>query len=79
MSGLYIDDNVHTGLHSVLERKFIREYLLGRGFYLEDVEAMPAEDAKKLMTEACRYASLKLAEMESKAKFRQKLTEVYQA
>lgn len=75
----YINNRPTTGLRSSLERELISKYLLERGYLLEDLETMPEEDAKNLMSDACKYASLKLAEMESRAHFRQKLTEVCQS
>ena len=68
-----------TGLRSSLERELISKYLLEKGYLLEDLETIPAEDAKNLMIDACKFASLKLAELESRAHFRQKLTEVCQS
>ena len=79
MSGLQIDNNVETGLQSTLERAYIKEYLHDKGFSLEDLETLPEEQAKNLMAEACRFASLKLAEMEARAKFRRKLTDIHQS
>jgi len=78
MSVLYIDNNFKTGLQSALEKEFIREYILDKGFLLEDLETMSEEQAKYLMVGACRFASLKLAEMEARAKFRQKMHDIYQ-
>jgi hypothetical protein len=78
MSALHLNGNDETGRQSVLERAFIREYLLNKGFYLVDLETMSEEDSKLLMIKACRNASLKLAELESRAKFRQQLHEIRQ-
>lgn len=58
------------GPQSALEKKLIAEYLSGKGYQPEDLLGLPEEQAKALMQEACRYASLKLAEVESKTKFR---------
>jgi hypothetical protein len=58
---------------SALERELIREYLREKGYSMEDLHKLPEEDAKSLMREACLYAALKLAEVESKAKFRQEI------
>jgi hypothetical protein len=44
-----------------------------KGYRLEDLHGLPKEEAKRLMTEACRYASLKLAEIEAKAKLRKEI------
>ena len=61
------------GLQTTLERKYIREYLSGKGYQLKDLEELPREESKRIMREACAYASLKLAEVESRAKFKQKI------
>jgi len=79
MSKLLIKDNFEAGLQSELERALIGEYLLGKGFFLEDLKTMSKADAKNLMAGACRFASLKLAEMESRSQFRRKLAEANQS
>ena len=61
------------GPQATLERHFIEAYLLSRGFRLVDLETLPEETAKKLMREACTFASLKLAEVESRARFQEKI------
>jgi DNA-binding transcriptional MerR regulator len=58
------------GPQSALERKYIQEYLQGKGVSLEQFRELPKEERKQLMRAASRYASLKLAEVESRAKFR---------
>lgn len=58
------------GPQSALEKRLIAEYLADKGYKAEDLQQMNPEQAKELMQEACRYASLKLAEVESKTKFR---------
>jgi hypothetical protein len=67
----HIDECVADGPQSVLERLFIREYLQDKGYRLEDLKRLPKEEAKQLMREACKSASLKLAEVESRAQFRE--------
>lgn len=57
-----------------LERALIKDYLLSKGYTLAQVKQLPPHLAKPLMTAACRYATLKLAEVESRAKFRQKIS-----
>ena len=68
-----LDELLPKGPQSALERRFIKEYLQDKGFQLEDLKRLPLNESKQLMTEACRYASLKLAEVESKAKFRKEI------
>ena len=64
------NEELPKGLQSVLEKRLIREYLRRKGYRIEDLHSLPKEEAKRLMGQACRYASLKLAEIESKTKFR---------
>ena len=52
-----------------LERAFIEEYLKSQGYSLEMLDELSKKLRKKLMTEASRYASLKLEEIESRAHF----------
>ena len=58
---------------SALERELIKEYLRDKGYRREDLRKLPKEEAKTIMKAACMYASLKLAEVEAKAGFRQKI------
>lgn len=57
-------------LKATLEKKYIDEYLLGKGYRRKDLRLLPKEEAKQLMREASTYASLKLAYIESKAHLR---------
>ena len=66
-------DCTKEGPQSAMERTLIEEYLSNHGYRLADLKALPPEKAKVLMTEACKYASLKMAHVESKAGFRQKI------
>jgi len=59
------------GPQSSLERILIKEYLLEKGYRLSDLKDLPREQARSLMVAACRYASLKLAEVESRARMRE--------
>jgi hypothetical protein len=68
-----IDECFSEGPQSALERCFIIEYLQEKGYTLEDLAKLPKEEAKKLMRGACQYASLKLAEVESRAVFREQI------
>lgn len=62
--------NGGEGPQSALEKKYIQEFLQSKGVNLEKLSTLPIEEQKILMREASRYASLKLAEVESRAKFR---------
>jgi hypothetical protein len=61
------------GPQSALERKYIEEYLAEKGYALHDLQALPERDARRLMRDACKYASLKLAEVESRAHLRKEI------
>jgi hypothetical protein len=67
------DECLSEGPHSTLERRFITEFLQEKGYKLEDLQKLPEQEAKKLMRGACQYASLKLAEVESRAIFREQI------
>jgi hypothetical protein len=58
---------------SSLERQLISDYLMEKGYRLETLKILPRNQVKKLMTEACTYASLKLAEIEARSQFRRKI------
>lgn len=58
------------GPQSKLEWKYIQEYLQSKGASIETLGKLPKDEQRRLMSEACQYASLKLAEVESRAKFR---------
>jgi len=64
---------VDSSPQSVLERELISEYLRGKGYRREDLRKLPREEAKRLMKEACQYASLRLTDIEAKAGFRRRI------
>jgi hypothetical protein len=55
--------------NALLEKAIIEEYLRSRGLTPETLGHLPKRTRKKIMTEACRYASLKLTELEARAHF----------
>jgi hypothetical protein len=65
-----ISPETGEGPQSRLEWKYIQEYLRSQGASLESLGSMPKVEQQRLMSEASQYASLKLAEVESRAKFR---------
>jgi hypothetical protein len=69
----FVDECMSKGPQSALEMRFIKEYLYSKGYRLEELKKMPDEEMKELMSEACKYASLKLAEFESRAQFREEI------
>lgn len=52
---------------AALERMYIEEYLAEKGHSLKSLQTLPKEKARKLMMNACRYATFKLAEVEARA------------
>lgn len=73
MSQIDSENCIPAGPQSDLERKYIEEYLQSKGYRLIDLQWLPKEEAKRLMTEACTYTSFNLAELEARAKFREKI------
>jgi hypothetical protein len=68
------DTPAFSGAQAPLETILIDQYLQSKGFSsIKELCHLPEEEAKKLLIDACRFASLKLAEIESKAKFRGEL------
>jgi hypothetical protein len=66
-----IEECIAKGPLSELEKLYIQEYLESKGYRWEDLHNLPPEEVKIIMTEACTYTSLKLAEVESRVQFRQ--------
>ncbi len=56
---------------SLLEKGLIDEYLGKRGYDRGSLKKLPEDEARRLMTEASIYASGKLTEIETKARFKQ--------
>jgi hypothetical protein len=64
----------HNTPQATLEMMYIDEYLQSQGYEsIHDLCHLPEETAKLLMIQACKYASLKLAEIESRAQFRDEI------
>ena len=53
-----------------MEMMLINQYLKGHGCSIKDLCVLPHDAAKKLMTEACKFASARLAEIDAKTQFR---------
>lgn len=64
---------VQEGPQLAMERMLLEEYLAQHGHCLAELDTLPQEKAQALMRAACRYASLRLAELESTAHLREKL------
>ena len=58
---------------STLEQKLIKDYLHSKGYTRQDLLALPIKQVRQLMTEACTYASLRLAEISARSQFQQKI------
>lgn len=55
--------------NALLEQALIEEYLLEQGQTHESLKKLPPDIAEKLMKEASQYASLKMEEVEARARF----------
>ncbi len=55
--------------NAMLEKALMEEFLKEKGYSLEGLKGLSAELAEKLMKEASQNASLKLEEVEARAKF----------
>jgi regulator of protease activity HflC (stomatin/prohibitin superfamily) len=61
-----------SALHDLLtelERHLISAYLAGAGHDLEKLEARGDAEARSLLAEASRYASVKLSEVEARSRY----------
>lgn len=74
-----LDELIARGSQSILERRYIIEFLHEKGYQLADLKNLPFYEGKQLMIEACRYASLKLAEVEARAQFRDEIRRPFSA
>jgi hypothetical protein len=69
------EESMDTNLTSLddplaaLERALIDEYLTLRGYTRRSAARLPVRDAASLLSAACEYASLRLAEIESRAQY----------
>lgn len=64
---------IGRAIQSTLERQFIVDYLAENGYTLKEIQTLPKSLAKELMTAACLYASLQLAEIEARSKLVHKI------
>jgi hypothetical protein len=68
-----IDECAQRDPEAALERALLEEYLQSQGYSLKELANLPTERASALMKEACEFASLRLAQVESTALFREKI------
>ena len=57
------------GPQSVLERTVVAEYLICEGYLVSDLDQLDPDVAQNLMMEAYQFTKLRLADMESNAKY----------
>ncbi len=69
------DDAIIEDPNALLEKALIEEYLKEQGYSLKKLKSLPKEVAEKLMKDASKYASLKLEEIEDRARFVEELQE----
>jgi len=55
--------------HAGLERTLIAEFLGERGLTLGSIEALPADQRRDLLRHAAEYATLRLSEIEARARY----------
>jgi hypothetical protein len=72
MKGSLCPENADAaeGPQARLEKMYLEEFLHGKGLSIEALRELPEEEARQIMKEACRYASMKLAEVEARAQLR---------
>ena len=71
----FTTNSLKEGPQAAMEKTLIEQYLQTKGYSFKDLCNLPEEEARALMIEACKYASLKLAQVESTAHFREKIRE----
>lgn len=60
-----------NGPESLLEIAYLEAFLRSKGYRLRDMCSLPENEARSIMTEACRYASSRLAEVEARSHFKE--------
>jgi hypothetical protein len=63
------DETVQRDLLAPLEQAFITEFLERRGLSRASLQALPEADAHEILIQASAYASVRLAEVESRAHY----------
>jgi hypothetical protein len=64
-----LGEPVQLDPHAQLERALIEEHLRGQGWSLARLHELPEAEARQLMAEASLYASIRLTEIENRARF----------
>ncbi len=61
--------DLSLGAKAALERAYFQAYLQSKGLTIESLKTLPENEARKIRREAALYASAKLAEEETRARF----------
>lgn len=69
----FVNDCMKDGPQSAMEKMLLEEFLASKGYQMADLQHLPEDEVRVLMTEACQYASLRLAQVESTAHLREKI------
>ncbi|MCB9419503.1 MAG: hypothetical protein H6667_06855 [Ardenticatenaceae bacterium] len=69
----FVERCIREGPQAAMEKSLIEAYLNAKGHSLKELQELPKEQARALMVEACEYACLRLAQVESTARFRDKI------
>ena len=64
---------LEDGPQSVMEKALLEEFLQRKGYSLVTLRKLPESEARAFMVEACNYASLVMAQMESAAHIRESI------
>jgi hypothetical protein len=66
-----VDAGIHHsgGLKASLEQYYFKVYLQSKGLTVENLKSLPDDEARKIRRDAFLYASAKLAEEETRARF----------
>jgi hypothetical protein len=67
------EEVIFEGTEAELERLLIDQYLHSQGYAMADLCKLSEDKHKQLMIEACRYATAKLADIESRDKFKKEI------
>lgn len=66
-----VSNTAESDARALLEKSLIDEYLKNKGYERTSLKKLPKDEASRLMREASIYASGKLTEIESKARYKQ--------
>lgn len=58
---------------SSLEARLIEEFLAEKGYRMSDLKNLPDNERRDLMVAACMYAAIRLANIEARSKFVEKI------